>query len=227
MELTPKAAVTEFRERIRWMNLVAVLVVCALVGRLFYEQVLRADVRIVAAANVDLAALAAGGGFRADLLDRLAFDVITLPPLRARPADILDLAGAFGLAMAKALEFPVFPGFSAAAQERLLAHAWPGNVRELESAVEYATLHARGAEIATEDLPPKLQSEDVRAQAVRSPLAALYDDLPKLDELERRYLLHVLEAMGGSRTRAAEVMGIDRRTLYRMAERFGINLDGE
>ena len=109
----------------------------------------------------------------------------------------------------------------------LAAYDWPGNVRELESAVEYAALHARGAEIAPEDLPPKVRSEEVEALAARSTLAALYDDLPTLDELERRYLLHVLEVMNGSRTRAAEVMDIDRRTLYRMAERFGVKLDGE
>ncbi len=65
----------------------------------------------------------------------------------------------------------------------------------------------------------------MRAKAARSPLAALYDDLPVLEELERRYLLHVLEVVGGNRTRAAEVMGIDRRTLYRMAERFDIKLE--
>jgi DNA-binding NtrC family response regulator len=70
-------------------------------------------------------------------------------------------------------------------------------------------------------MPPKLQSEEALA-AARSPLAALYDNLPLLEELERRYLLHVLKVVGGNRTRAAEVMGIDRRTLYRMAERFGV-----
>ena len=100
-------------------------------------------------------------------------------------------------------------------------------MRELESAVEYAALHARGAEVVAEDLPPKLQTAEVRQVASRSPLAALYEDLPSLDELERRYLQHVLEATGGNRTRTAEVLGIDRRTLYRMAERFRLKLDEE
>jgi DNA-binding NtrC family response regulator len=108
----------------------------------------------------------------------------------------------------------------------LVAYNWPGNVRELESAIEYAVLHARGHAIVPEDLPEKLQSAQVRA-AARSPLSALFEDLPALDELERRYLLYILEVTGGNRTRAAEVLGIDRRTLYRMIERYGIDTNGE
>jgi psp operon transcriptional activator len=108
------------------------------------ERVMTTDVRVIAATNVDLPALAAEGGFRADLLDRLAFDVVTLPPLRARPADILDLANAFGLAMAKALGLPLFPGFSHACEAKLLGHDWPGNVRELRNVVERAVYRAEG-----------------------------------------------------------------------------------
>ena len=80
-----------------------------------------------------------------------------------------------------------------------------------------------------EDLPAKMQTGEVRARAAqtRSPLTAIYADLISLDELERRYLLHVLEAVGGNRTHAAEILRIDRRTLYRMAERFGLKLEGE
>jgi len=108
----------------------------------------------------------------------------------------------------------------------LVAYHWPGNVRELESAIEYAVLHARGHEIVPEDLPAKLQSAQVRA-AARSPLSALFEDLPSLDQLERRYLLYVLDIAGGHRTRAAEILGIDRRTLYRMIERYGIDSTGD
>jgi len=104
----------------------------------------------------------------------------------------------------------------------LVAYNWPGNVRELESAIEYAVLHARGNAIDPEDLPEKLQSAQVRS-AARSPLSALFEDLPALDELERRYLLYILEVAGGNRTRAAEILAIDRRTLYRMIERYGID----
>ena len=114
--------------------------------------------------------------------------------------------------------------FSASALELLVAYDWPGNVRELESAVEYATLRARGTEIAPEDLPRKFRAEGKHASHTQLPRGLLADELVSLDELERRYLIHVLNEVEGNRTRAAEVLGIDRRTLYRMAERFGIKL---
>jgi len=119
--------------------------------------------------------------------------------------------------------------FSDKAMRFITAFDWPGNVRELENAVERAALRARGTEIVEEDLPPKLQSKELltRASSIRTSLSALYSDLPTLEELERRYLTFVLESVGSNRTRAAEVMDIDRRTLYRMAERFGVKLDAE
>ena len=106
-----------------------------------YERVggnrtLHCDVRLVAAANEDLPALADAGEFRHDLLDRLAFDVLTLPPLRQREDDILLLANYFGISMAGELGRELFPGFSSEAQQKLLAYPWPGNVRELKNVVE-------------------------------------------------------------------------------------------
>ena len=97
---------------------------------------LNVDVRIVGATNADLQALAAEGAFREDLLDRLAFDVITVPPLRERLEDILPLAYAFAVNMVSELKREYFPGFSARAASALLRHDWPGNVRELKNAVE-------------------------------------------------------------------------------------------
>ncbi|MBP2228295.1 psp operon transcriptional activator [Azospirillum agricola] len=94
------------------------------------------DVRVVGATNADLPALAESGRFRADLLDRLAFDVVTLPPLRARPEDIPPLAEHFALGMVRELERPLFPGFTPQALAALQGHPWPGNVRELRNAVE-------------------------------------------------------------------------------------------
>ena len=94
------------------------------------------DVRIVGSTNADLQSLAAQGKFRDDLLDRLAFDVITVPPLRERTEDIMPLAYAFALNMVSELKWPVFPGFGARATSSLLRHDWPGNVRELKNAVE-------------------------------------------------------------------------------------------
>ena len=106
-----------------------------------YERVggnrtLYCDVRLVAATNEDLPTLAEQGGFRHDLLDRLAFDVITLPPLRAREQDILLLADHFAVGMAQELGREYFPGFSPEARDELLAYDWPGNVRELKNVVE-------------------------------------------------------------------------------------------
>jgi psp operon transcriptional activator len=106
-----------------------------------YERVggsktLTTDVRLIAATNEDLPGLAAKGKFREDLLDRLAFDVITLPPLRARPEDILLLAEYFAMNMASDLGMEFFPGFSEEAISVLQSYNWPGNVRELKNVVE-------------------------------------------------------------------------------------------
>ena len=110
--------------------------------RLGGNATLKVEVRVIGATNVDLPSAAAAGRFRADLLDRLAFEVITLPPLRARQEDIPLLAGHFGREMAAELGWPQFPGFSEDALEVLLGYAWPGNVRELRNVVERSV--ARG-----------------------------------------------------------------------------------
>ncbi|MCW2485344.1 phage shock protein operon transcriptional activator [Candidatus Symbiopectobacterium sp. NZEC127] len=100
------------------------------------SQPLQVDVRLVCATNEDLPALAAAGKFRADLLDRLAFDVVQLPPLRERQQDIMLLAEHFAIQMCRELHLPLFTGFSARARHALLQYAWPGNVRELKNVVE-------------------------------------------------------------------------------------------
>ncbi|MBN3215380.1 phage shock protein operon transcriptional activator [Pectobacterium polaris] len=97
---------------------------------------LQVDVRLVCATNDDLPALAASGKFRADLLDRLAFDVVQLPPLRERQQDIMLLADNFAIQMCRELHLPLFPGFTPAARETLLNYDWPGNIRELKNVVE-------------------------------------------------------------------------------------------
>ncbi len=96
------------------------------------------DVRVVGATNIDLPAAADAGDFRHDLLDRLAFDVITVPPLRERKEDIVLLANHFGMAMARELEWLKFPSFSNIAIEQMMDHDWPGNIRELKNVVERA-----------------------------------------------------------------------------------------
>jgi DNA-binding NtrC family response regulator len=196
------------------------------VRRVGSARPINVDARIVAATNRDLEREVKAGRFREDLFYRLSVVTLRVPPLRERRGDIPLLVERF-LRASSASAGRGRLSLSEGALNRLVAYGWPGNVRELESAVEYAALHARGAEAVEEDLPPKLQTAEVRQAASRSPLAALYEDLPTLDELERRYLLHVLEATGGNRTRTAEILRIDRRTLYRMAERFQIKLDEE
>ncbi len=181
------------------------------------------DVRVVTATNRNPEEEVAKRTFREDLYYRLSTITLRTPALRERRSDIPLLADRF-LHRAEENAGRQSLKFAEETIKVLVAYDWPGNVRELESAIEYAALHARGHEIKPEDLPARLQSVEVREAAARSPLAALFDDLPTVDELERRYMLHVLDVVGGSKTKAAAVMGIDRRTLYRMAERFGLRL---
>ena len=197
------------------------------VRRVGASRTVRVNARVVAATNRDLEKEVKAGAFREDLFYRLSVITLQVPRLRERRSDIPLLAERF---LRKAAEDTGRRlRFSEDALWLLVAYDWPGNVRELENAVEYAALRARGAEVMAEDLPARMQTGEMRARSAdaRSPLSAMYADLPPLDELERRYLLHVLEAAGGNRTRAAEILHIDRRTLYRMAERFGIKLNDE
>ncbi len=110
------------------------------------NETLEVDVRIIAATNVDLPHRAAAGTFRDDLLDRLAFDVVTLPPLRERPEDIPLLAEHFALAIAREMGREGFPGFTHRATTSLAAHSWPGNVRELRNTIERSVARAELAE---------------------------------------------------------------------------------
>ena len=185
----------------------------------------RVNARIIAATNKDLEGEVKAGRFREDLFYRLSVVTLQLPPLRERRTDIPLLTSTFLRRVAPEEERAL--RLSDEALACLVAYDWPGNVRELQSAIEHAVLHSRDGVVTPDDLPPRLQSEEVRRAAQHSPLSALYADLPTFDEMERRYLLHVLEATGGNRSRAAEILGINRRTLYRMAERFGINLESE
>jgi DNA-binding NtrC family response regulator len=186
----------------------------------------RVDARVLAATNRDLESDVKTGTFREDLFYRLGVVILRVPPLSGRRGDIPLLADRFLRATSGASRQL---RFSEQALAQLITYDWPGNVRELESAVEYAAIRARGAEVSGEDLPAKLQSDNARRRNndPASALAALYSDLVSLDELERRYLIYVLEKTGGNRTRAAEILGIDRRTFYRMAERFGVKLEGQ
>jgi transcriptional regulator with PAS, ATPase and Fis domain len=180
---------------------------------------IKVDNRVVAATNRDLERAAAEQQFRADLFYRLSVIVIRLPPLRERRDDIPLLIAAFLKAAGKRVGRQI--ELSSGALDVLLSYDWPGNVRQLENTIERIVLFSRGSVVGADDVPSALQS--IR----RDTPAGLFEDLPSLEELERRYLEHVLRAVGRNRTRAADVLGIDRRTLYRMAERFGIKLGDE
>jgi two-component system response regulator AtoC len=176
------------------------------------------DARIVCATNRDLEAEIESGRFRSDLYYRINVIRIDLPPLRARGDDVLLLAQRLVEQIAAATGKSV-SGIATPAAEKLLAYAWPGNVRELRNCIERAVALTRFEEITVADLPESIQ--DYR----RSRLVVDLDDpgqLPPLEEMERRYILRVLEAVHGHRTRAAEVLGLDRKTLYRKLERYGI-----
>jgi len=116
------------------------------------SRTITTDVRLVAATNEDLPSLAANGQFRADLLDRLAFDVITLPPLRERLEDIIMLAEHFAINMARELEFELFSGFTEKAKRAMLDYHWPGNIRELKNVVERSVYRCNNPHLPVHDL---------------------------------------------------------------------------
>jgi two-component system response regulator HydG len=181
------------------------------------------DLRLVCATNRDLEAEIESGRFRADLYYRINVIRIDLPPLRGRGDDVLLLAQRLVKPIAAAANKNV-TGIAAPAAEKLLAYSWPGNVRELRNCIERAVALTRFEEITVADLPEPIQ--DYR----RSRLVLDLDDpgaLPPLSEVERRYILRVLEAVGGHRTRAAQVLGLDRKTLYRKLERYGVGNEEE
>lgn len=150
-----------------------------------YERVggsktLKSDVRLIAATNEDLPTLARKGKFREDLLDRLAFDVITLPPLRARPEDIMILAEQFAVAMATDLEREYFPGFTASARRVLQNYHWPGNVRELKNVVERSVYRSQEPDAPVDVISLDPFSSPYRptlsGEAVPRPLAQATED---------------------------------------------------
>ncbi len=179
--------------------------------------------RVIAASNRDPEMLMSSDRFRHDLLYRLNVINIHLPPLRERRDDIPLLVTHF--LRKHTPGNPVPPQLDNAASDYLNNYSWPGNVRELENAIERAVTLNQAGPITPADLPPKVCTEkpEARSTPVVDDLAPLFADLPSVEEMERRYLLHVLEATGGNRKRSAEILGINRKTLYRMAARFGID----
>jgi two-component system response regulator HydG len=168
------------------------------------------DLRLIAATNRDLESAVEEGRFREDLYFRIQVIEVPLPPLRARGKDVLLLAQHFIDREATSSGKNV-AGLAPPAAERLLAYAWPGNVRELQNCMERAVALARYEQITVDDLPDR-----IRRYRRSDVLVASNDpsELVRLEEVERRYILHVLEAVGGNKTSAARILGVDRKTLY-------------
>jgi len=169
------------------------------------------DFRVVAATNRDLRKLAAEGELRDDLYYRLNVVTITVPPLRERSSDIPLLAQHFLETFAHGTEHPV-KRLAPEALALLCAYHWPGNVRELENVIERAVALSSSETLLPDDFPLHLLEESGRAP--RLPAAGM-----TLEDVKRWYVSKVLEEAGGNKVRAAELLGIDRRTLYRILER--------
>jgi psp operon transcriptional activator len=202
------------------------------------SDTIRTDVRIVGATNEHLPRLAELGRFRADLLDRLAFDVIHVPPLRARPEDIGTLAYHFAVNVTKELRRPFFPGFTAEAKAALLGYSWPGNVRELKNAVERSVYRAEApdqpigeilfdpfASPYSPAMPVEPPIPEAPAPAARAPLhdVALPSDFrAAVSDYERQVLRRALERAQFKQTVAAKLLGLSYHQFRSLLRKHGL-----
>lgn len=193
---------------------------------------LQVSVRLVCATNADLPLLAEQGQFRADLLDRLAFDVVQLPPLRERRSDILVMAEHFAIQMCRELGLAYFPGFSASASQMLLEYGWPGNVRELKNVVERSVYrHNKPEEELNTIIINPFQSR--RSQV--SPADNTADTSPVLPldlrrwqhQQEKKLLEKSLQQARFNQRRAAELLGVTYHQLRAMMKKHNVETSGE
>ena len=169
------------------------------------SQEFQADVRIVSATNRDLGEEVKKGGFREDLYYRLNVFPLSVPPLRERPEDILPLAGILLKPQRKRL--------APAAERIVMAYDWPGNVRELRNALERAAILSDGPLILPQDLPSHVQEAKQTGTSSGSVLVG------NMQEIQRQAILEALEKTGGNKTKAAELLGIGRRTfIYKLRD---------
>jgi len=188
------------------------------VQRVGGSETLQVDVRIVGSTNADLQSLTAQGRFRKDLLDRLAFDVITVPPLRERVEDILPLANAFAIHMASELKWSYFPGFSPRASSALLRNHWPGNVRELKNTIERTVYRAKDPEqpitrIAIDPFDSPFRLVETKSAAQQLPTKRKSPLLPtdlnqRLVDTETELLQAALEKSRFNQRLAADLLGL-------------------
>ncbi|HEY4102221.1 MAG TPA: sigma-54 dependent transcriptional regulator [Gemmatimonadales bacterium] len=177
-------------------------------------EALPVDVRIIAATNRDLDEEVRRGNFRSDLFYRLNVLAMDLPPLRDRRDDLLLLIDRFLQDLASDRGMDV-KALSAEALDAVMVYEWPGNVRELQNALEHATVLTKGSLIEPQHLP-----ERITRQKKEPLIAERAQPNPPLDLIERAYIMFVLQAEGGNKTRAAEALGIDPSTLYRKLSRY-------
>ena len=187
---------------------------------------IKVDVRIIAATNRDLEQFVKEGKFRDDLFYRLNVVRITLPSLTERQEDIPMLAHYFLQKCATGTTTPV-RGFHPDTMELLNRYRWPGNVRELENAIERAVSLSHGPLLTPDDLPAAIRQAPIHADAKPESPDVTEPVCLTLEEVEKRHLVRVLKETKGNKVKASKILGIDRRTLYRMAERFGLDLGDE
>lgn len=196
------------------------------------RKVIKTDVRVVAASNVDLQKAADDGAFRKDLYFRLAAFPITLPSLRDRMEDIHLLVYHF-LDQYKEKTGRFVAGISRDAMQAFVNYEWPGNVRELENAIERAVIIASGRMIEVEDLPEAIgkrgadaaayaRLERVSASAEGRPISLALELPTSMDEIEKEVILATLDYASGDKTRTAKLLNISRRTLYRKFDEYGM-----
>ncbi len=192
---------------------------------------IQTDVRIVAATNEDLPTLAEAGKFRDDLLDRLAFDVVTLPPLRSRTDDILLLAEHFAINMANELGRDVFPGFADNARELLLSYDWPGNVRQLKNVVERAVYRNDPKELVGEVVLDPFESPYRLNGNTTAPVTSEFQGLFKLpmdlkktlEELEIQVIEKALLESKHNQRRVAESLGLTYHQLRNLLRKYSLS----
>ncbi len=184
---------------------------------------MKVDVRIIAATNRDLEQQVKEGKFRDDLFYRLNVVRITLPSLKERHEDIPMLAHHFLQKFSGGASRSV-RGFHPDTLELLRRYRWPGNVRELENAIERAVSLSHGPLLTPEDMPAAIRQSATPGEAKADTGETMDEVCLTLEEVEKRHLVRVLKETKGNKVKAAKILGIDRRTLYRMAERFGLDL---
>jgi DNA-binding NtrC family response regulator len=175
------------------------------------------NVRLIAGTNTDLESAIEEGRFREDLFFRINVFQIEMPPLRSRGSDILLLAQYFLEQFADQSGKQVAE-ISKPVAKKLLSYNWPGNVRELRNAIEHASVLARYEQINVEDLPRKIRTHHNSHMIIDNSNPS---ELLSMEEVERRYILHVLQSVAGNRTLAARVLILDRKTLYRKLRHYG------